>query len=164
MEGTLEAIKANCIEEGNCWLWQGAMSHGTTPIMRINGSRKLVPVRRFILQLKGAKVEGKKSYITCGNPKCVNPAHIKPMTGSQMLKRVAKQTGYAQRISRNAKIAAGKRKHSPITPELVAEIRSSPESGHAIARRLGFCQATVQAIRAHDTWKDYDSPYLQLAA
>lgn len=162
MLGTIEDIQARCIEEGDCWIWQGAMSHGTTPIMRLDGSRKLVAVRRHILMLNGVAVDGKKSYITCDNPKCVNPEHIKAMTGSQMLKRVVATTGYTQSLARNAKIAAGKRKHSPLTPELVEEIRSSPESGHAIARRLGFNQSTVQSIRAHDSWRDYSSPYLQL--
>lgn len=164
MQGSIESIRAKCIEEGGCWIWQGAMSHGTTPTMRLDGSRKCVSVRRHILELHGIDAENLKAYPICNNPACVNPRHVKPTTTSDMIKRVAKQQGYASNIARNAKIAAGKRKNSPITPELVEEIRSSSESGHAIARRLGFSQSTVQAIRAFDTWKDYSNPFMQLAA
>lgn len=164
MQGTLEAIRANCIEEGECWIWQGAMSHGTTPVMRIDGEKRLVSVRRHILEVKGVRVAGRKAYPSCGNAACVNPEHTLAMTSSQMLTRVAASTGYAKNLARNAKISAGKRRHSPLTPELVHEIRSSPESGHAIARRLGLSQSTVQAIRVHESWKDYRNPYLQLAA
>lgn len=164
MKPTLEAIKERCIEEGDCWLWQGALSHGTTPVMRIDGDRRLVSVRRHVLELKGVKVAGRKAYPSCGNVECVNPEHVMAMTPSQMLTRVAASTGYAEAQTRRAKIAAAKRKLSPITPELVQEIRTSPESGHAIARRLGFCQSTVQAIRAHESWRDYQNPYMQLVA
>jgi len=39
-------------------------------------------------------------------------------------------------------------RHSPLPPEVVAEIRSSPESCGAIARRLGIARQTVQKIKA----------------
>lgn len=164
MERTLEDIHANCIEEGECWLWRGALSHGTTPTMRITGTRRQASVRRMVLELQGIDVEGRKAFPICGNDACVSPACVKPMTNSEMLSRVAERSGYPQNIARNSKIAAGKRKHSAITPELVDEIRSSPETGRGIARRLGLNQSTVQAIRAHDSWRDYSNPFLQLAA
>lgn len=164
MQPTVEAIREKCVEEGDCWLWQGAMSHGTRPVARLDGTRKLVGVRRLMLELCGIEPGRNKVFPTCGNQACLNHEHLKPMTHAAMLKRVAAQTGYAQSVTRNAKIAAGKRKHSPITPELVEEIRSSPESGRAVARRMGLCQSTVQAIRAHDSWRDYANPFFQLAA
>jgi hypothetical protein len=164
MQATLEAIHANCIEEGDCWLWQGALSHGTTPTMRITGGKHQASVRRLVLELKGVVLGKRKAFPVCGNSACVSPACTKAMTSAEMLTKVAKRSGYAQSPARNAKIAAGKRKHSPITPELVEEIRSSPESGRAIARRLSLSQSTVQAIRIHDSWKDYSNPFLQLAA
>lgn len=164
MQGTLEAIRAKCTEEGDCWLWNGALSHGTTPTMRIDGDKHQVSVRRYVLELQGKKVDGLKATNTCNDPRCVCPAHAVAWPTSRMLKRVAVTSGYGLCPARNAKIAAGKRQHSPVTPELVTEIRNSPESGHAIARRLGLSQSTVQAIRAHETWKDYSNPFFQLAA
>lgn len=164
MQPTLEAILERCIEDGDCLIWQGAMSHGTRPTARIDGTRKTVGVRRLLLELNGIDPGRNRVFPTCGNQACLNHEHLKPMKHAAMLKLVARQTGYARSVTRNAKIAASKRKRSPLTPEMVAEIRSSPESGRAVARRLGLCQATVQAIRAHDTWRDYANPFFQLAA
>jgi transcriptional regulator with XRE-family HTH domain len=39
-------------------------------------------------------------------------------------------------------------RHNPIAPEIVATIRSSPEGGSALARRLGISRQTVAKIRA----------------
>ena len=38
-------------------------------------------------------------------------------------------------------------RHSPLSPEIVAEIRSSSETGGAIARRFGIARQTVSKIR-----------------
>lgn len=164
MKGTIEAIHAKCIEDGDCWIWQGAMSHGSRPVARLEGSRKNVSVRRLVLELRGVHPGKRMAYPKCANQACVCPDHVQAMSRAKMHTLIAASTGYASTPERRAKIAAAKRKLSPITPELVEEIRTSPESGHAIARRLGFCQATVQAIRAHESWRDYQNPYLQLVA
>ena len=47
-------------------------------------------------------------------------------------------------------------RHSPLSPEIVAEIRSSPETGGAIGRRLGIAQQTVSKIRTGKTHQDID--------
>lgn len=164
MEGSIEAIYARCVEEGDCWLWQGPLDDNGTPIMRLNGSRKLHSVRRHILQLNGKQLGALRATNTCNVQSCVNPEHAVGWTMAQLIKRAADTTGYARNPARNAKIAMKKRLHSPLTPELIQEIRLSPESGRAIAIRLGHCQATVQAIRAHETWKDYSGPFAGLGA
>jgi hypothetical protein len=164
MDGSIEGIYARCIEEGDCWLWQGPVDTNGIPIMRITGSRKLHLVRRHILQMDGTVLGSLRATNTCNVTRCVNPEHAIGWPMSKLIKRAAKTTGYASNPARNAKIALKKRELSPITPEQIDEIRSSTESGHAIARRLGFCQATVQAIRAHETWKTYSSPFAGLGS
>ena len=47
-------------------------------------------------------------------------------------------------------------RHSPLSPEIVAEIRSSPETGGAIGRRLGIARQTVSKIRTGKTHQDID--------
>lgn len=162
MDGTIEAIYARCIEEGECWIWQGPVDTHGVPIMRITGSRKLHSVRRHILQINGRVLGKLRATNTCSVPLCVNPEHAVGWTMKQLITRAAQETGYANNRLRNAKIAAKKRALSPIPPELIEEIRTSPESGRAIALRLGHCQATIQAIRAYETWKDYNSPFAGL--
>lgn len=164
MLGTRKAIFDMCIEVGECWEWQGACDSGGKPVMRLKGSRKLIAVRRHILLRRGIDMTGLAATNTCNNPKCVCPAHAVAWTMKELITRAAITTGYARRPDRNAAISKARRDASPITPEMVAEIRNSPESGHAIARRLGHSQSTIHAIRAHETWKDYGSPYLQLGA
>lgn len=164
MDGTIEAIYARCIEEGDCWLWQGPVDTNDIPIMRITGSRKLHPVRRYILQMDGTVLGSLRATNICNVPRCVNPEHARAWTMAKLIKRAADETGYAKQPARNAKIAARKRQLSPISPELIEEIRTSSESGRAIAIRLGYCQSTIQAIRAYDTWKDYSSPFFALTA
>ena len=43
-----------------------------------------------------------------------------------------------------------------LSPEIVAAIRSSPETGNAIAKRLGICRQTVSKIRTGKTHQDDD--------
>lgn len=164
MLGTIEAIYARCVEEGDCWIWTGAMDGNNTPVLRLNGSRSLVPVRRHILEMSGKKIGKLRATNTCDVRGCVNPEHAVAWTMAKLIKRSAIATGYARRPSRNSKISGAARSRSPLTPELVKEIRESPETGRAVAIRLGLCQSTVQSIRAHDTWRDYSSPFFALAA
>lgn len=162
MQATLEAIREKCIEEGDCWLWQGAMDKGT-PRAKVGG--KMVYVRRLVLELKGKKIHtGMRATTTCGDERCVNPDHVVASTPSAINAAVARRTGFARKAARRAKISAAKRKNSHVTPEMVAEIRSSDGTGRAIAARLGLHASTVNDIRAHRTWVDYSNPFFQLAA
>lgn len=161
----IDYIEARAIDDGHCWIWQGSKDSKGRPVMRLKGSRKLVAVRRVLLEAKGVTFTAKSVASTkCGNPLCVNPDHAARLTRRQLILRAAKTTGYANRPSRNEAIAMAKRKNSPFTPEMIKEILESPESGHAIARRLGHSQSTIQAIRAREVWKDYRNPFAGLGA
>lgn len=158
-------IEERAVEDGDCWIWKGSKDSKGRPVMRLPGSRKLHAVRRVILDARNTTLrKNEVASNSCGNPLCVNPAHAKRMSRRQLIIRAAKRTGYAQRATRNEAIARAKRKNSPFTPELIQEILSSPESGHAIARRLGRSQSSIQAIRAREVWKDYRNPFAGLGA
>lgn len=150
------------MEEGDCWLWQGAMDKGA-PRAKVGG--KMVYVRRLVLELSGKQIPaGMRATNTCGDGRCVNPSHVVPRTLSAINADVAKRTGFARKAARRAKISAAKRKNSKVTPEMVAEIRSSEGTGREIAERLGLNPSTVNDIRAHRSWVDYTNPFFQLAA
>lgn len=162
MEASIEAIHAKCTEEGDCWLWQGAMDKGT-PRAKVN--RKMVYVRRLVLELSGKEIKTNlRATTTCGDERCVNPDHVVAKTPSSINARTAMSTGFARKASRRAKISASRRKSSKVTPEMVAEIRGSEGPGSAIAERLGLSKSTVNSIRAHRSWIDYTNPFFQLAA
>lgn len=164
MEATIEAIRAKCdVLENGCWVWKGSHDGNSLPRMRLPGSRKLLPVRRVVYEMSGQYLGNLIVTTCCETPMCVAPDDLIALSNSELIARAAKRTGYAQRPERNAQIAATKRKASPLTPELVAEIRTSPEATRAIARRIGVCQATVQNIRKGDAWKTYETPELEAA-
>lgn len=67
--------------EDGCHVWQGYRAHGNLPalVVRYNGKRVSAMVKRFVYaQANPLEHIGLKAAIhnTCGNPDCVNPAHL----------------------------------------------------------------------------------------
>lgn len=156
MQPTVEAIRAKCdILDNGCWVWKGSNDGNGQPRMRLPKNRTLLNVRRVILETTGQYLGNLRSTTCCDTPLCVNPDHIMAVSSSTLIALAAKRTGYAQKADRCAAISASKRKNSPLTAELVAEIRASSESTRVIAKRMGVCQASIQAIRSGDSWKTY---------
>jgi hypothetical protein len=56
--------------------------------------------------------------------------------------------------ARTGLMASGARQHlAKLTPQQIAEIRSSKATGAALARRFGVHKATVNRVRAGKTWR-----------
>ena len=145
---TMETIAARCIEEGDCLLWQGAISKPSKPVMQTG--RKLIPVRRYIFtELLGKKVKpGHLVSFTCDNDLCVHEGHIDQMTRSELVKRAADRTMYHLRPDRNTKLAMAARSRSPHSEELVDQVRNAEGSYQQIADRMGLNKAFVGDIRS----------------
>lgn len=161
MTPTIEAIRANCDEVGDCWEWRGAMD-GSAPVMRPAGSRKLVPVRRLVLQLSGKTVEGRLACAKCLNGRCVAPAHAVGLSRQQLQERTAARHGHSP--VRNSKIAKARRSRSHITEEIVAQMRASGLTTRAAAAAFGCGQSAAADIMAGRTWRNYSSPFAGLGA
>lgn len=161
MKLNLEAIRANCDEVGDCWEWRGALD-GSAPVMRPSGERRLVPVRRVVLELSGKKLKGKLACASCVNARCVAPAHAVGLTRSQLQTRTAKESRYGNSHVRSAKMAAARRARSSLTMEKVLEMRASGLSTRAAAKRFGCAQSAAADAMAGRTWKDYNSPFTTL--
>lgn len=66
------------IVEGGCWLWHGLVaSNGLTPRFRFSkdGKRLEFSVRRVLYEHYIGEPP-KNIHVSCGNPRCVNPAHV----------------------------------------------------------------------------------------
>lgn len=157
---TMDTIRDRCDEVGDCWIWRGAVSHGTAPAINIDG--KSTSVRRFVAGLLGRQTNSRYITACCGEPLCVSPDHLRAVTRSQLNILTAKRTGYGQSLARAAKIAQARRRHARLSPELVQMIRESDLSDAQLATQLGVARSTVNDVRRGDTWRDYHNPWTQL--
>lgn len=166
-------IKDRCIIEGDCWNWQGAMQIcGSTPTMNVRnpvtGKRGAMSVRRATLLEKHKAnphfLKGKLATYSCGNAKCVNPEHTHAVSRRTLQKSLVKERGYLQCPVRAQKLAKIMRAKSPLTPELVAQIRADESPQKEIARRFGVSQAAISKIKRWETWRDTANPFAQLGA
>jgi hypothetical protein len=71
---TLDEIKANTIQSGECWIWQGAFANVYACIRR---GGVLYKVHRLAWELKnGYRLGDMDACHKCNNTRCVNPDHI----------------------------------------------------------------------------------------
>lgn len=156
-------IHARCIEDGDCWIWQGGRAGNGTPTMHPPGGGKQVGARRYLAAGMGRAIEGRVVTTTCGNKMCLAPEHVLVVTYSRQGKLNHARSGYASNIARCKKISDSKRAlYSKITPEQASAIRSSTETNKVLGQRYGIAAATAQRIRVGGAWKDYTSPFAGL--
>lgn len=162
MKPDLEEIKANCHEVGDCWEWKGALD-GSAPIMRLSGSQKTTPVRRWVLEQAGKMKAGQLVCSKCGNHLCVAPAHAVSMTRKEFQQRTAKTTRYGNSIARSKKISAARRSNGTVLTEaIVSEMREAGMSSRQAAKKYGCGQYAAWQALSGRTWKDYSNPFMGL--
>ncbi|WP_315125266.1 hypothetical protein [Comamonas antarctica] len=163
---TLDDIKARCVEEGDCWIWQGAVSDAGYPIMKRYGGPCLL-VRRVAIALAGREPKPRQPVAcTCDDKRCVAPAHLKLSTWSKVGKTAAAKGSYSGK-ARCAKVSAGRRANGnlKLNAEIARTIRESVESGPVLSARYGVNRSLINAIKRGDIWKEYaNSPFSGLGA
>lgn len=141
---TTETLKARCIEEGQCWIWQGYFGNGTP---MANHAGKFQAVRRIFTELtQGETKKGGYYAPTCGEPKCVNPDHTawhNPASHYRRMGVVAMASESAQQV-RRAKISASKRR---ISDDAITDIMHSNDNAKIVAARHGISPSTVSKYR-----------------
>lgn len=163
---TLDYIKARCIEEGDCLIWQGAVGDAGYPIMKRYGGPCLL-VRRVVVGLDGREPKPRQPVTcTCDDKRCVAPDHLKLSTWSKVGKKAAAKGAFSSK-ARGSKIAASRRESSGVklNADIARTIRESTESGPVLAARYGVNKSRINAIKRGDAWKDYTpSPFAGLGA
>lgn len=152
-------VHDRCREDGDCWLWQLSVSSHGVPVMHLKDSGKLIGVRRFVALKKGLNIEGLLVTNTCGNNRCVCPAHVLVVTKSEMGKLNVARTGYTSNVLRRKKISDAKRKTAKLSLAQAIEVRNSTESLSDIAEKAGISRATASRIRNAKMWKEYGTPF-----
>jgi hypothetical protein len=123
-------------QEGDCLIWQGGSNDkGRRPIMRLPSAfpkspthkPRTMPTRRVVYeQYHGVSVPS-DMYVwnknTCGDIRCIRPDHLICTTRAVMLASMAKAGRLEMNEIHRMKVAENSRRRSPLTWEIVEEIR-----------------------------------------
>lgn len=152
----LADLLAKCFEDGDC-LKMSESRGKCYQNMRIEGVQyqTLRVMYAMHKRIRWADLAGKRVWPICGDRKCVNPAHGMHGTVAEHRQWLASQGRAKLTPVARAKLTAFARSRpsTKLTPEKVAEIRASTESGQAIAKRLGCSKETVLAARRGEHWR-----------
>jgi predicted XRE-type DNA-binding protein len=158
MTNLIERIRKHITEDGDCWVWHGALqSCGAVPMIRYDN--RTVAVRRAILLERGVVLAGRQATYTCGNELCVNPEHTASAHRTTIQKRIAARRTQAEEILRGRNIALAIRAKSPRVKrslEFARTIRAAEGSQREIAKRFSMTQTEVSEIRRGRIWKEYE--------
>lgn len=159
----LRLIRSRCIEDGDCWLWQGATDGHGRPQMRHKGER--VYVRRVAREASDGKPipEGLCAAAKCGNPGCVSP-HCSVVTNQKGRAKLAVERGAFRHPDRMLRMAMTKRAKSRYSEDLIAQVRLAPPPCTRIAQETGVSLSHVKAIRSGAARREYNSPFAGLGA
>lgn len=106
------------VQVGDCLIWQGACYPNGLPYIEIK--KRKVAARRASWVLAGGAFYCRSFRVTCGNPLCVNPDHLRP---AETISSVGEEP-YGERLGRGQRMIDGDlgRNHS------VDVVRSSVRS------------------------------------
>jgi hypothetical protein len=153
---TLNEIKAMCIEDGDCLIWQGYVN-GSTPMVRYEG--KKVGVRRILLKASGVVVRSPYVGSRCLNPLCVCPEHAVQRSKEEQGRAACKNSNTADQKVRVALAAKRRAKH----PQHVVDgIRSDEGRIRDIAARWGVSPEWARRIRLGTGRAELSNPFAGL--
>ena len=134
----------------DCWHWTGYINssgYGRFPAGKVPGQSW--QAHRFSYELQvGPIPRGLFLMHMCDNPRCVNPAHLKPGTAKEnTADMMAKGRG-------NWKGPRGERAPANVLTEAQArEIKFGTGRGIDLSARFGVNPSSISAIRTGRTWK-----------
>jgi hypothetical protein len=161
---TLESLKARCVEEGDCLLWQGHMTKMNTPGVYLKrdlaSNRGIMVSTRALAHELATGYEIKPGWYyrpTCGNAQCINPEHTGVLSPKQHMTHMARLLNSypATAAIRAKKIGLSKRK---LTDEQIQIIMSDPRSGKVLGPILGVSPSTVCSYR-NGRLGQFNSPF-----
>tara|TARA_R100000365_G_C2748380_1_gene79765 strand:+ start:1651 stop:2196 length:546 start_codon:yes stop_codon:yes gene_type:complete len=160
---SLDDIKARCHEVGECWEWAGAVGGNCIPCACIPTAYPKQPstrARRVTVTAlsweayTGKSATGKSVWRTCCNQLCVNPAHLRAGTRTQMCAYLVGMGAYRRTPASIAAITKGKRKEAKLTMAQAREIRESTLPAIVLSATYGVHHSMVTRIRRGEAWRE----------
>lgn len=162
---TLEEIKTRCIEEGECWIWQGAVNADGYPL--VTREHVTMLARRVVATLAGKPpAPGQPVICSCRDRLCLNPEHLALSTKKKVQRATAKTVDY-KNPARLAKLSASSRSRASVklSPEAAEEIRYSSDSSPILAKKYGVHPSLIRKIKRGELWRDHRAcPFAGLGA
>jgi hypothetical protein len=154
----LEAIRARCREDGQCWIWQGGCDGKGRPQIRHDGI--VVYTRRLARQLSDGKPVPRNMRVPseCGRKLCVSP-ECSVVGTVATVRRMAADRGAYSKANRNLSQMRTKRARSAISDETVQAIRNAPGPCSRIAAETGVSESHIKAIRRGTARRDLSNPF-----
>lgn len=152
----IKKVHDRCIEEGDCWIWQGAVAgRSKKPCVNWGGTKY---VSRVVYEAGHGPIPGDMVVSNrCHNVLCVSPTCQIMITNQRSRERAAARGAY-NNPARIRKLALAKRAKSWITDEMVAQIRAA-DTGTIAHKETGVSLGHVKAIRRGTARVDYASPF-----
>jgi len=146
VQQTIERITANCVEEGDCLLWQGGCDGHGRPQCRHGG--KTCYVRRVMRELVDGRAvpPGRVVPAACGNRLCVSPRCSEVGTDKRRAELAAKRGAYRS-AAKIARMVATKARRSDYPDALVDQVRRHPGPARAAAALAGMSVSHAKSIR-----------------
>lgn len=151
----LSDVRGRCRLEDGHWLWAGAKSSDGYPriwspdFTRHKGKMRAQPGRRGVWHLAHQRAipNGWRVFSTCRERLCVSPGHIVCEAVAKQGVKVAKSGRLKGVVARIVANRATNQRRSKLTRAIIEDIRSSPETGEALAARLGLGRQTISKVR-----------------
>jgi len=157
----------------HCWSWTGAIHHTGYGVLDVDGRQWRAHRLSYVLA-RGPVPDDEVVRHKCDNRWCVRPSHLETGTQADNI-RDRDQRGRTARGERHGtrtkpgsnksgdehwarakpeRLARGERQGSAkLTEANVAEIRESPETRPALARRFGVTRQRIGQIQRGQGWK-----------
>lgn len=139
---------------GVCWPWRGTWHQGrawiTLKYQKMSARRAVF--EEFVRPIPA----GHWVYDTCGDPRCVNPKHLRCGPQAEVIAVMKARGTYRMTIARRMRLATAARRRSALTPEQVEQIRLSSEPAPELAERLNVNPSTINNIRSGRSWAPPD--------
>lgn len=162
MPWTMKTVRDRCeingLDEGGCWLWLNCCKGAKNAPQACVEGKPGTLVARWVMQHLGHDIAGKAVVHTCGEQRCLNPAHLKLATKSQVLAaayKTGQRSGDAEYFSRRRRFEdAGMAKLGMSGARLLRQRLATGETIAALSRETGLWPSTISAVKHGRSWRE----------